>query len=483
MPTQVQLPDGSIGEFPDGMAESDIEAVLQKQFPQGGGAMGAPAVHSSVPIPAGLQGPPTPQAPQSAIQRIGSAASDLGQGAMQGVGTRILQIGKAAHSIPRIGEALAPQKGLDDLQQLIQPENTTQKIGRGIEQAGEFMIPAAGEEAAAAKVASVFPKIAPLAKMGAAAIGSGLVNKSQGGSFGAGAVAGGIGSGIGQGLKAIAPSLAEGALKIRNVDRAYGKTPGQAILEHTKGFAPDTVASSAQSKINALTPEVEDMAAKSSNLADLTPARDVIGAAQNKATSRNSLGVFNQLKPMEDHLSTQFGTGQAIPPLVPPSDLLQLKRGFRDEFVHNWNPETMSGVRGTAAKTYNSMANAFHDAVPGAAEKDQTISSLIPAAKRGSATALNAPIAQKVAGRIGAHTGALAMSGLGAAEGYRQHGTGGAILGGAAGLIAPELLASPTAQMAAARLIFSPATQAATTAATGGLLQLDRRSKNDPANK
>lgn len=33
MPTRVQLPDGSIGEFPDGMSEKDIEAVLQKQFP------------------------------------------------------------------------------------------------------------------------------------------------------------------------------------------------------------------------------------------------------------------------------------------------------------------------------------------------------------------------------------------------------------------------------------------------------------------
>lgn len=32
MPIQVQLPDGSIGEFPDGMADADIERVLKKQF-------------------------------------------------------------------------------------------------------------------------------------------------------------------------------------------------------------------------------------------------------------------------------------------------------------------------------------------------------------------------------------------------------------------------------------------------------------------
>ena len=34
MPIQVQLPDGSIGEFPDGMADADIERVLKQQFPQ-----------------------------------------------------------------------------------------------------------------------------------------------------------------------------------------------------------------------------------------------------------------------------------------------------------------------------------------------------------------------------------------------------------------------------------------------------------------
>jgi len=32
-PTQVQLPDGNIGEFPEGMSTADIETVLQKQYP------------------------------------------------------------------------------------------------------------------------------------------------------------------------------------------------------------------------------------------------------------------------------------------------------------------------------------------------------------------------------------------------------------------------------------------------------------------
>ena len=33
MPKQIQLPDGSIGQFPDSMSDAAIEGVLKKQFP------------------------------------------------------------------------------------------------------------------------------------------------------------------------------------------------------------------------------------------------------------------------------------------------------------------------------------------------------------------------------------------------------------------------------------------------------------------
>lgn len=46
MPTRVQLPDGNIGEFPDGMSQQQIEGVLQKQFPKPAAA--SPAQSSGV---------------------------------------------------------------------------------------------------------------------------------------------------------------------------------------------------------------------------------------------------------------------------------------------------------------------------------------------------------------------------------------------------------------------------------------------------
>jgi hypothetical protein len=34
MPKQIQLPDGSIGEFPDDMVDAEIQSALTKQFPR-----------------------------------------------------------------------------------------------------------------------------------------------------------------------------------------------------------------------------------------------------------------------------------------------------------------------------------------------------------------------------------------------------------------------------------------------------------------
>lgn len=61
MPTRVQLPDGSIGEFPDGMSQSDIEGVLQKQY-------GGPQSSRPAGLPAGQSLPGMPGAPTVAMQ-------------------------------------------------------------------------------------------------------------------------------------------------------------------------------------------------------------------------------------------------------------------------------------------------------------------------------------------------------------------------------------------------------------------------------
>src|SRR6185437_16144860 len=103
------------------------------------------------------------------------------------------------------------------------------------------------------------------------AVGSGAINKLQGGSFGTGALAGGIGGGIGEGVRSIAPRVAESALNIRKLDRAYGKgggSIGRAVLDETTGLSPGSVAESAQGRLNELNPQLESLA----NAASVRPS-------------------------------------------------------------------------------------------------------------------------------------------------------------------------------------------------------------------
>lgn len=477
------------------------------------------------------------------------------------------------------------------------PTNTAQSIGHGIEQAGEFMLPGLGEEAATGRIAGA---LKPAARIGYNALTTGALNKAQGGNFGTGAIGGGIGGGISEGLRAAAPKLAETAIGITKADRGFGKSPGQAILNDTRGVRPETIADSAQERLNELNPQLTSAAQAASvrprtqpagllqapqrevplradrlpkatrgglfeakeatpneiplnqegeqvpgeygygqplpgpqylsggahpelsgrfrpstgtlltrsetagarqpldefgrvttpqpqtfppispfepnRIASLAPARSVISSAAGKATAQNAPTTLGQLQPMARQLSQRI-SGEAIPEMTTPLDLLNLRRGFNDEFGH-WNPETLPGVAGTGRQAYHALTDEFHQAVPGTQELDSRISNLIPVSKRAESTSRNAPLIQRTAGRFAAHTGALTGAALGATEGRREGGLPGMIVGGTAGLMAPELLATPEGRMIMARTMASPTARAVIGAPTkGALLQLDRGGK------
>lgn len=257
--------------------------------------------------------------------------------------------------------------------------------------------------------------------------------------------------GIGKVVGAPAGPIAETALGVRKLDRAYGKNPGRAILDETSGYSPEAVADSARSKLKTLNADLEGKAAAATTPASLTPALSVINNAESNALSKNAANTVNQLAPMRAHLTRQAFTGRPLAPIQTPAGLLQLKRGFGDEFIHNWNPETMEGVRGTAAQAYHALGQELNRTVDGAEGLNQRISSLIPVAKRAESVGRNAGPVQQALGRFARPTGALVGAVTGAIEGGKHFGIPGAIGGAIAGLGVPELISSPTAQMVAAR--------------------------------
>jgi hypothetical protein len=427
----------------------------------------------------------TPANAPSTLQSIGNTALDLVKGVGKGALHTLDSTDDWARAhlpafMTNTKMGFGPPADLAAEHAREQPNNTAQKIGFGGEQVGEFLLPTGIEEGAARLGTAALGKGAGIATRAiGAGVHSGLVNKAQGGNFGTGAATGVLGSGIGQGLKAIAPAMAETALRVRGNDRLYGRTVGDAILNDTTGVRPSTIADSAQGTISRLTPQLESKAAQASQqgaTGSLLPAR--LSTAHTMATHMNNYAPLSaqELEPLEDRLATNPRTGHPFAPDQSPSELLRIKRGLNSDFIQNWKPDQPPGLRSSAKTAYGSLADEFHSAAPGTKELDQRISSLIPVTKRAEAVGNGAGLIQRTAGRISAHTGVLGAGALtGGAAGYHEGGLPGAVIGTGLGVMAPEMLSSPTAQMIMARGLYGGVPKIAIPAAVGAGLQLDRR--------
>lgn len=286
-----------------------------------------------------------------------------------------------------------------------------------------------------------------------------------------------LGMGAGA-LRSMAPSLAEGALKISAADRGYGKTIGQAALNETSGIRPSTILASTRDRLAQLNPQVDAMAASHTGPVSIQPAINSVSDAQASAAARNNIGGFNALEPVKGQLTeNNFGNNQpfaaptvgnpndALAPMQTATDALGLKRGLRDQFVKNFSLDSASGMAKDAAKSASSKIDSSLDSAlgPDFAKTNQRISSLIPIEDAAEKLTRSADLPQALGSKLGKHTGALASAGFGAAA----FGP----LGAAAGFALPEMLSSPAAQMALARTLNSSLPSvAAPLALSGGVL-------------
>jgi hypothetical protein len=341
------------------------------------------------------------------------------------------------------------------------------------------MLPGGAEEKGAAKLAEMAPwagrAAKPLAKVLTSGISAGAVNTAQGGSPVTGALMGAGGSAIGQGLKAAAPALAETALKVRGNQRLFGRTVGDAILNDTSGIWPESIGKSADATISRLTPELD--AADQASMAagkrgTLEPARASVTDAIAAHTGNRAMKTAAGIQPISDFLTRDQLTGLPLTEQQTAPGLRMMKRGLNEDYINNWTSDQPPAQKLAARQAYGNINEQLHSISPETSSLDQRISSLIPAKLQGARVAAGAPLTQRIAGRFGANTGALAAGLGGAFEGRREGGTPGMIAGGLAGLIAPELISSPEGQMVLARTLNKAN---GLRPLVGGALQLDRK--------
>jgi hypothetical protein len=395
-------------------------------------------------------------------------ATGVAQGAANTTGNLVSGTARLLNKIPGVGEYLAPEQGIRSLEartkQVSTPENTTQKVGKYGEQIGEWMIPSGAEEKAATLVGEHLPQLArfgvPAARALTGAGEAGLRSASQGGEFKTGAEIGAGGSMLGEAGRALAPKAAETALGISNRLRGHGRTIGEAALNETTGIRPETIAQQAATKLRTLTGNLESAAGNATGAGQMgttAPAHAILDNAIANAP-RNAPGYRAKLESLRPLLELNPNAG-AQNRVFNPEEVLELKRGI-DKEISSWDHAAKLSVDPVKRQLYRALDSELDRTVPEAQALNQRISSLIPVKQRAEQLTRNAGLGQRIAHRIGAHTGALAATGIGAGIGgglgYHRAGIPGAIVGGGMGLAVPELIASPITQMMAARALRSP---------------------------
>ena len=209
---------------------------------------------------------PTPEVdslPQMA-KTTGQAIGKFGSNALQGIGESVLgslgNLGDIAqrHLFPAAVRNSAYGKdfseGVDALREMAEPESKVQSGGKMAGNVAQFFLPGEAEESA---VAATPAFLRPAARIATSALSSGGINAAQGGGFGTGAAAGGLGAGAGELMRMAAPATAETALHIGHAQRGFGKTPGRAALELTRGVRPETILSSGRESMENLMRDLE----------------------------------------------------------------------------------------------------------------------------------------------------------------------------------------------------------------------------------
>lgn len=392
-------------------------------------------------------GPSWQQLGTSMLQTTKDAANDLYTGGVKEFGQGIATISSGLNRLPWIGEKLAPQIGVQSFKSQMQPDNATQKVGGALEQTGEMALTGGPIKSGAE---AILPRLPWLARIGAEAVNVGGNAALHGQSPTAGAIVGAGTEGLGQGLQAVAPKLAESALGVTGKMRGRGRTIGQSVLDETQGVRPATIAASAGQQIGNLNQQLESAANASNQTASTAPAHQALNQAIANAP-RNAQGYIQKLQSLRPLLDF----GNSAQQTYTPAEILEMKRGIGTE-MKTWEPQLRKTAAGVQQQLYGALDSELDRTVPGAQQLNQRMSSLIPAKQRAQTLMNAAPLSQRMAGRMMAHTGALTAGAFGAKEGYDQGGIPGAIGGGVAGTMIPEMLASPTGQMIAARAANNP---------------------------
>jgi len=299
------------------------------------------------------------------------------------------------------GLQINKQTGYDPLA----PTNIPQRVGAGIEQAGELY--------ALGKVIPGGSSLLARMSSGGAQTGADAFLHNQDPKTAA--LIGAGGGAFSSLLKSLATKTTQAAL---------GSTKDQAMeaLENLTGVRPAKLSAQATNESLALTKQMESMVRNSGAQVSTQPALNVIDSEIAKAQAQNVQSTVDKLMELRQQLTTDITTGQPIPQTIDAGKLLDLKRGI-GEAVKGWEPAKRVGINPIKRGIYGALDGEIDRAVPGSSELNDRIHTLMGlstnAAKATSRSSASALIEDLAHGRVLSIPGRLATSRTGLILGSR----------------------------------------------------------------
>lgn len=430
----VSLPDGTvIPDVPNGTSRQELFSRLQQSRPD--------VFKRNLAIEPSLQNyVPTAALEKAAAGNVPSLADEaatVSREAVQGVGSMLK--GLVTSPLQALRQASPTGlSGTETMENLATPSDMTRQVASSPSEAAVAAIPGAETATSLADLAARAAGHAPLRNE---TIDQAQSKVAQGaGQAAAMAAAPSVAEGAQSIARAAAVPIAEEALGVGSKGRAFGKTPGEAVLNETSGLRPQAVLQSAREAMGKLGGQLQEAYGNAGEVS-IQPAIDVLEKYKQQALASRRPDLATNIQENIDRLSTDLMTGQ--PKInMPASELWAVKRGQGD--ITAWNPNVDPRLATRMNReVYRAIDNELDRAAPETEDLNQRYSSLREVARRADIESRNSGILQSAMGRIARHTGGSAA---GAYELLR-----GNIPGAVAAILGPEILSSPTVQMGAAR--------------------------------
>lgn len=401
MPKNVQMPDGSVVEFPDNMDDNAIGAVLQKQYRQ-----------NTNPIPQNVAGLPPGQAPPGfpAAPPVNMNPSDVGQVfgdpytyagvPAKHIANMVKGIGHAVGDNPEGGaewtaSAIGGPAGLAGYRSLIKPSIQPLKDTANYAKQGNW-------EGARQSVINAVPIAGPWGQaVEDEARSSGGVPAALGLATdivvpeATSALAGPVGGFVGNRLKTAGENAINSTVGTLKRDVSRGQNPGKGYLE--AGFGPSS--------------SMASIASKSRGALDTTG--QALSDAYDKATAAGTLIPSDTVRsaimpPVQRAIDTTMGPGGTMDPGqyiklsesydpmlqagdaaggIKPSDLFAAKKNVAQNT--SWGDPLQMGLKSVRQTQVGKLGGILSDAVPEVAPLNEQYADLASLTNRATDRAAN----------------------------------------------------------------------------------------------